>query len=830
MQARRDMLRFSFNPRELRLAFVAAATLAGGCNAVFGIHDGTPPPPCYDPTGWLIDDMEDGTSDICNLDGRHGYWFTVGDGTSTMLDPAQGTPFTPAMIPGGRGKSHYAARFTGSGFTDFGAFMGFDFDAQGTATKTYDASSTGGITFWMKSNVSVSIEFLIPETVLLKNGGSCVASATNPNCNSHFSFEITAPSPDWTQYYVPFAALAQINGGTATWNPQQLLGVEFFVGPGAAFDVWVDDVSFYLCTTGGCKPTCTDPAFTLSCPAGANYPAACRTTVTNCAAAANWCSDPQMIDDMEDGNGTICNSGGRSGTWFTVADGTEGTLSPVHGASFVMTPIPGGRDDSQIAAHMTASGFTSWAQLGLFLNEGTAGIGGPYDESASGGITFWMKTDAPDVVVALPISETTPVSRGGTCLDGATTANCDNDFEFYITSPSNDWVQYHVPHSALSQLNGKSDANGNLIAGSAPWDPTHLTGIKFNVYQPFPSFDLWVDDLSFYDCAGETCLPTCGDPAAVACPALGAVSANCWPAGTDCSNLSSLLGTNAILTQVWGNDPDDVWSVGTVIQGSPAAASPTMLHWDGSVWSSAESGTAHPLWGVWGSSSDDIWAVGDFGTIVHWDGTGWSSAMSVATQSSLSAVWGSAANDIWAVGAKGTIVHGDGSAWSVTTSVSSGALYRLWGSGPSDVWAVGDAGTILYYDGSVWSPSASGTESALWGVWGSSSSDVYAVGNTTTGEATILHWNGAVWSTVSTPADGYPNSVWGSGPDDVWVVGDSILHFDGATWSTVPNPASYYLAGVWGSGPSDAWIVGSTGTLLHWDGTAWSAVPTAGIQ
>jgi hypothetical protein len=534
-----------------------------------------------------------------------------------------------------------------------------------------------------------------------------------------------------------------------------------------------------------------------------------------------------MIDDMEDGNGSICESGGRRGSWYTVADGTEGTLSPAQGATFTMSQIPGGRGDSRMAAQMTASGFTDWAEMSLFLNY-TGGVGRPYDASATGGVTFWMKTNAPYVDVNIPLAATVPVSRGGLCADGATTYNCDNDFSFIITSTSDDWVQYSVPYSALAQLAGKDDANGNVIVGSATWDPTQLTGVQFSVGPT--SVDLWIDDLSFYDCSNEACLPTCTNPTApVACPALGAVSASCWPASTDCSTVATLLETSPALVSVWGSGPDDVWAVGTVIQGSPATASPTMLHWDGSLWSSVESGTTHPLWSVWGSSADDVWAVGDFGTIVHWNGSAWS-ASSDGLSGSLNSVWGSSADDVWAVDTNGAIVHWDGAAWSVSTGVSSKALYHLWGSAPDDVWAVGDAGTIVHWDGTAWSPSASGTASALWGVWGSSSSDVYVVGNTPTGGATILHWNGAAWSTVSTPADGYPNGVWGSGPDDVWVVGNSILHWDGATWSTVSSPTANYLAGVWGSGPGDAWIVGATGTLLHWNGTTWSVVPTAGIR
>ena len=814
--------------RAFRLAFVVAATVTGGCNSIFGIHQGTPEPPCYDPSNLLIDDMEDGLGDICNLAGRQGSWYTVGDGTSTTLEPASGMPFIPTMIPGGRESSRYAARLTGSGFTDWGALMGFSLDGQAVSRTTYDASSTGGITFWMKANVAVSVNLLIPATVLETNGGDCVDSATNPNCNSHFSFKITAPSSDWVKYQVPFSSLAQQYGGTAAWNPKLLLAIEFLVGPGAPFDVWVDDVSFYYCSTSTCKPTCADPAFAVTCPASGSYPAGCWTMGTDCSAVATWCSDPNTIDDMEDGDRLICNTGGRTGDWFTIADGAEGTLSPAQGATFTMTPIPGGRGDSRMAARMTASGFTTYAQMGLFLKN-VSGIAQPYDASATGGITFWMKTNAPIVDVNFLTSETVPVSAGGLCSDIATTFNCDNAFIFNITNPHPDWFQYYVPYSALSQANYKADPNGNTIAGSAAWDPTSVTYVQFAVYQP-TNVEVWVDDVSFYDCSNETCVPTCADPAApVACPALGAVPANCWPAGTDCSTVTTLLGTNAELTSVWGSGPDDVWAVALGLQGSPLTASPTVLHWDGSAWSSVESGTTHPLWDIWGSTADDVWAVGDFGTVAHWNGTAWS-ASSAGLNASLNSVWGSSSGDVWAVGTNGAIAHWDGATWSAATGVSSKDLYHLWGSGPADVWAVGDGGTIIHWDGTAWSASASATDSALGGVWGSGPADVYAVGNTATGEATILHWDGQAWTTVSTPAGGYPSGVWGSGPDDVWVVGDSIVHWDGAAWTTVSSPPPDYLLSVWGTGASDAWTVGFTDTLMHWNGTLWSAVPTAGIQ
>ena len=391
---------------------------------------------------------------------------------------------------------------------------------------------------------------------------------------------------------------------------------------------------------------------------------------------------------------------------------------------------------------MTASGFGPFAQMGLVLNQSVPGVSGPYDASPTSGITFWMKATAPYVEVSLPISKTVPVSRGGLCSDSTTTSNCDNAFSFVITSPSDDWFQYYVPYSALSQPIANPDANGNSIAGSATWDPTSLTNVLFSAGQP-TNVDLWIDDLSFYDdCSGASCVPTCSDPGArVACPASGGIPAGCWPTGTDCAHPPDFT-----LTSPWGSGSDDVWAVGF----SGVVGAGVIRHWNGAVWSSSSSGVTSPLWGVWSSAVDDVWAVGDFGAVAHWDGGAWTSSTPI-TMASLSAVWGSGANDVWAAGANGTILHFDGTTWSVSANLSSKTLYRLSGSGPDDVWAVGDGGTILHYDGVSWSPNASGTDSILWGVWSAGPGNAWAVGNTPTGDATILHFNGTAWSVASTP-------------------------------------------------------------------------------
>ena len=189
-----------------------------------------------------------------------------------------------------------------------------------------------------------------------------------------------------------------------------------------------------------------------------------------------------------------------------------------------------------------------------------------------------------------------------------------------------------------------------------------------------------------------------------------------------------------------------------------------------------DSGATYGLGGVWGSSSSDVFAVGGSGTVLHYDGSSWSSMSSGSTEW-LNGVWGSSGSDVFAVGGEGTILHYDGSSWSSMSSGSSGYLTGVWGSSSSDVFAVGNSGTVLHYDGSSWSSTSSGSSKGLDGVWGSSSSDVFAVGSA------VLHYDGSSWSSMTSGfIICHLHGVWGSSSSDVFAVGDygTILHYDGS--------------------------------------------------
>ncbi len=559
------------------------------------------------------------------------------------------------------------------------------------------------------------------------------------------------------------------------------------------------------------------------------------------------CPDVLTIDDMEDGNGAICddptNSGGRRGNWFTVSDGTSSDLEPAPGQPFLPTKIPGGRDGSRYAARMTGSGFTGWgALMGFNLNvEGLSNE--PINASGAGGVRFWMKSNVP-VRIAFPLRETIPVSGGGACSDSGGTYNCDNHFGFTISAPDpGKWVEYKVPFSALAQAM-RVDGQGNAVVGSAPWSPASLIGIQFNV-PPLPTafelaFDVWVDDISFYDCSNAGCVPTCTDPDFfVACPVAGTTPAGCWSMeqlGTekDCAAVPVL---DNVFSGIWGSAASDVWIVGAVSSGRAG----TILHWNGVAGSVVPNGAMAPLWGVWGSGADDVWAVGDRGTILRQkDGAAWSVVSSPTTEA-LQSVWGSGPSDAWAVGHAGTILRWNGTTWSQVPSRTTHWLSGVWGSGPEDVWAVGYSdvdltGVIVHWNGSGWAVVPSGAPQPLAGVWSSGRDDAWAVGYG------IVHWEGVGWTAFPSPTDRLPVavfSVWGSRRDDIWAVGQrgTIVHFDGLAWSLIASAATQApflvrqdLTRVWGSGPNDVWAVGDHGTVLHWNGTAWSIVPASAID
>jgi hypothetical protein len=102
-----------------------------------------------------------------------------------------------------------------------------------------------GITFFAKGTPS-SLQVIVntTETTSTMYGGTCTAAS----CVGNRAL-ISLSSSTWTQYMVPLSTTT-LTGGTATFNPQHALTINFqaqnssTVGSISA-DFWIDDLAFY---------------------------------------------------------------------------------------------------------------------------------------------------------------------------------------------------------------------------------------------------------------------------------------------------------------------------------------------------------------------------------------------------------------------------------------------------------------------------------------------------------------------------------------------------------------------------------------------------------
>jgi hypothetical protein len=188
----------------------------------------------------LIDDMAAGTPAILMQGGRVGSWYTYNDGTGSQI-PSTTTPCVPAGLGGGYCGSSNAQHTQGSGFTTWGAGLGFDFDNTGSGTRhAYDVSGLTGIAF--QATGPTTLRFMVTEmaTTPTAQGGSCTT-----NCSDAHGVAISLGS-GWAQHVIPFSSLTQVGWWTpASFAPSTALSVQFQVAQGQSFDFSITDIGFY---------------------------------------------------------------------------------------------------------------------------------------------------------------------------------------------------------------------------------------------------------------------------------------------------------------------------------------------------------------------------------------------------------------------------------------------------------------------------------------------------------------------------------------------------------------------------------------------------------
>jgi hypothetical protein len=220
----------------------------GGAMAAMNCGDTSGP---IDPTA-LIDDMEDGNFTIALNDS--GAWWAGGDATPGGTIAPNGNA-NPELIPGGRCGSKYAEHVTGFGFTDWGAVLSMSFaygsvDGGAPGLLPFDAHIRQGITFWARigDTSTDQVRLAVSDKASRPEGGICVVNGPpGTTCYDTFGVQLTQLDTSWHQYRVPFGGLTQRHFGVEepTLDTTTLYTIEFALGPGAIFDFWIDDISFF---------------------------------------------------------------------------------------------------------------------------------------------------------------------------------------------------------------------------------------------------------------------------------------------------------------------------------------------------------------------------------------------------------------------------------------------------------------------------------------------------------------------------------------------------------------------------------------------------------
>ncbi|HEY5956272.1 MAG TPA: leucine-rich repeat domain-containing protein, partial [Polyangiaceae bacterium] len=197
-----------------------------------------------------------------------------------------------------------------------------------------------------------------------------------------------------------------------------------------------------------------------------------------------------LIDDMEGATGFICTGEGRRGAWYAFNDGssTQWPAPTTAGIPIPPSVIPGGRGSSQLAMH-TYGTSARWSGIGVDLDfDGTTY--GSYDARAYMGITFWARGS--DITVRVSELDTTSTLYGGNCLLDTPPTGTGCQPHYRDLRLDSDWAQYWVPFSRL------------FPGIQADLRLDQLTNIQFYTGN---TFDVWIDDVSFYSAQTGCCTP-----------------------------------------------------------------------------------------------------------------------------------------------------------------------------------------------------------------------------------------------------------------------------------------------------------------------------------
>jgi hypothetical protein len=265
--------------------------------------------------------------------------------------------------------------------------------------------------------------------------------------------------------------------------------------------------------------------------------------------------------------------------------------------------------------------------------------------------------------------------------------------------------------------------------------------------------------------------------------------------------------------------------------------------WDGVQWTPHFT-DSRPWGSVVASGVDDVWVAPGFNfenvaELEHWDGTAWTTSNTGAS-GGVRGMWRDNTGLVWAVHADSQVRVWNGVAWTGKTTGSNEEIDVAWGTSPAGMWGAaqlraGGGIRTSRWEAGQWTTVTNPFETGhylLGGTWGSSATDYWIAAGLSSGQPDVgaerfmLHWNGLAWSVFGPYGRDFVDAgftaVWGAGPDDVYATSPSaVYHFDGQAWSLVTGGPSGGDA-VFGSGATDVYVAKGS-ALWHWNGASWTS-------
>jgi hypothetical protein len=305
---------------------------------------------------------------------------------------------------------------------------------------------------------------------------------------------------------------------------------------------------------------------------------------------------------------------------------------------------------------------------------------------------------------------------------------------------------------------------------------------------------------------------------------IGGSSANdVWVTGTGGVMLHFNGSTWSLVTPVVGTNLFGVTS-GSASSVAMVGSNGTLLNYSGSAFAlSPQAGL--PIYGVWATDTNNIYAS-SVGTILHYNGSTWTSAYAGATDT-FNAIAGASNNEIFTVGSNGDASGFNGSIWS-GVAMGSGSLNGVWVISPTLAYGCGNAGQLGSYNGTSYSTATPASASAnLTAVWGDAANNVYTVAtNGSIGHLTA----GSTFTAMTSGTTTSLNAIHGLTGVDVWAAGNGgtvLQSMAGSVkWTAGSAATSANLHGVWDAGAGDVYVVGDAGTIQHYNGTEWLNMPS----